>query len=219
MLAVLLSLAVLGSALAGPWVVSLEPRSITQLPEGSAPPPPSPAPTTEEPAPTDVSGASTADLSPLIWVAVAAALALTAWFARWLRGRLSSDAEPITAEPLPDLVEPEPHLAAIVAGVAEAETWLRREGEPADAVVAAWVALEAAARRSGVPRDPAATPTEFVLQVLDRTAADSRATRSLLEVYERARFSRTPVSAQDVDRAAEDLHTIALTLREDGRTR
>lgn len=218
MLAVLLSLAVLGSALAGPWVVSLEPRSITQLPEASAPAPPPPAPTTQEPAPSDVSGASTADLSPLIWVAVAAALALTAWFARWLRGRLSS-VEPVAAEPLPDLAEPGPHLPTIEAGVAEAETWLRREGEPADAVVAAWVALETAARRSGVPRDPAATPTEFVLQVLDRTAADGRATRSLLEAYERARFSRIPVSAQDVDRAAEDLRTIALTLREGGRTR
>ncbi len=63
-----------------------------------------------------------------------------------------------------------------------------------------------------MPRDPASTPTEFALQVLDRTPADGRATRSLLAAYERARFSQIPVTPQDVDRAAADLRAIAATL-------
>ena len=58
---------------------------------------------------------------------------------------------------------------------------------------------------SGVRRDPASTPTEFVVQVLDRTAADRSATRSLLAAYERARFSGLPITGEDVERAAADL--------------
>ncbi len=211
-LAVLVSLAVLGSAVAGPWEVNLEPRAlITQ--QASAPPPASPLPEpTRTATSSDAQNPSTLDLSPLIWIGIAAVLALAVRVARALARRLRPDGLPLAAEPVPDLTEPEPHLATIEAGVAEAEVRLRREGEPADAVIAAWVAVEAAARRSGVPRDPAATPTEFALQVLDRTPADGRATRSLLASYERARFSRIPVTPEDVDRAAADLRAIAATL-------
>lgn len=210
-LAVLVSLAVLGSAVAGPWVVTLGPQSLLTPPTAQVQTAsPLPEPTHE--LSSDDRTPSTLDLSPLIWIGIAAVLALVVRVARGLARRLRPDVQPLVAEPLPEPPDPEPHLPALEAGVAEAEARLRREGVPADAVIAAWVAVEAAARRSGVPRDPAATPTEFALQVLDSTPADPRATRSLLAAYERARFSRIPVTPQDVDRAAADLRAIAATL-------
>lgn len=211
-LAVLVSLAVLGSAVAGPWVVTTGPNAVLPQPTSAVQPTnPLPEPTATR-VQSDAQNPSTLDLSPLIWVGIAAVLALAVRVARGLARRLRRDGAPLVVRPVPELTTPEPHLATIEAGVAEAEARLRREGEPADAVIAAWVAVEAAARRSGVPKDPAATPTEFALQVLDRTSADGRATRSLLAAYERARFSRIPVTPQDVDRAAGDLRTIAASL-------
>src|SRR5674476_1258962 len=61
-----------------------------------------------------------------------------------------------------------PNLPTLREGVVEADQQLRRFVRPADAVIAAWVCLEQAAARSGVLRDPAATPTEFTVKVLDR---------------------------------------------------
>ncbi len=142
-------------------------------------------------------------------------IGLAAWFVRWLLARQTPDNDVPDLETGFELVDPDPEavVSELEAGLAEAAEHLRREGEPSDAVVAAWVALEAAALRSGVPRDPAATPTEFAVEVLDRTAADRTATRSLLAAYHRVRFSGLPVTVDDVERAAADLRQVAATIR------
>ena len=214
----LLAVAVLGAAFAGSWQLHLAARDVPLLT-------PSPSPVTHPPPSGggrgDVGGPLTLDLAPLRWLAVLVVIGLAAWFVRRLMARQTPDVG------LPDVdlgfepVDPDAEvvLAQLEAGLAEAADHLRREGEPADAVVAAWVALEAAALRSGVPRDPAATPTEFAVEVLDLTAADRAATRSLLAAYHRARFSAQPVTAADVVRAAADLRRVAATIRPVGAER
>ena len=61
---------------------------------------------------------------------------------------------------------------ALRAGVRHAAQVLEDQVPPGDAVIAAWVALEEAAERSGLVRDRAQTATEFTLEVLDATRAD-----------------------------------------------
>lgn len=110
----------------------------------------------------------------------------------------------------------EPDLPTLRDGVDAADLELRRPAVlPADAVIAAWVALEEAAARSGVPRHPAATPTEFTVAVLDRTPADPAAVRDLLDLYLRARFGIEPVGPADVERATAAVAVLARGLAAD----
>jgi hypothetical protein len=104
---------------------------------------------------------------------------------------------------------PEPDIPVLLRGVSAARELLTRFAEPSDAVVAAWLALEDAADRSGVHRRPSATPTEFTVAVLAATPAPPAATRELLDLYRTARFSAHPITAADVDRAAGCLAAIA----------
>jgi hypothetical protein len=104
---------------------------------------------------------------------------------------------------------PEPDIPVLLRGVDAARELLTRFAEPSDAIVAAWLALEEAADRSGVHRRPSATPTEFTVAVLAATPAPPAATRELLDLYRTARFSTHPITAPDVDRASRCLAQIA----------
>jgi hypothetical protein len=208
----LLAVAVLGAAFAGSWRFVVEPRQVS----GVAHPNPTQTVPQLPGGGREVAGERlTLDLSPLRWLAILVVIGCAAWFVRWLLARQTPDTDVADLEMGFELVDPDPEtvVSELEAGLAEAAEHLCREGEPADAVVAAWVALQAAALRSGVPRDPAATPTEFAVEVLDRTAADRHATRSLLAAYHRARFSEVPVTDEDVERAAADLRQVAATIR------
>jgi len=99
--------------------------------------------------------------------------------------------------------------AAMRAGAHDAAQVLEQEVPPGDAVIAAWVALEASAERSGIHRDRAQTATEFTLEVLASTHADAEATRTLLDLYLAARYSEHRLTRTDVDRAKDSLATIA----------
>src|SRR5699024_7315729 len=63
-------------------------------------------------------------------------------------------------------VAPEPDLPALRRGVAAARTVLGTDAAPDDAIIAAWLELEAAAASSGVHRAPSDTPTELTTAVL-----------------------------------------------------
>ena len=113
---------------------------------------------------------------------------------RWIR-RLLDQRAPYDA----DAADPDVELGgdvqdgatpALREGVRRAAQVLEEEVPPGDAVIAAWVALEASAERSGLVRDRAQTATEFTVEVLDATRADPGATRALLELYLAARYSR-----------------------------
>ena len=98
---------------------------------------------------------------------------------------------------------------ALREGVRRAAQVLEEEVPPGDAVIAAWVALEASAERSGLVRDRAQTATEFTVEVLDATRADPGATRVLLDLYLAARYSEHVLTPRDVDQARTSLAAIA----------
>jgi hypothetical protein len=94
-------------------------------------------------------------------------------------------------------------------GAKRAAQVLEQEVPPGDAVIAAWVALESSADRTGIHRDRAQTATEFTMEVLQSTHADARAAQELLDLYLAARYSEHRLTQRDVNRARESLATIA----------
>lgn len=82
------------------------------------------------------------------------------------------------------------------------------QGDPRNAVVACWVALEEAVHRSGLEDDPSMTASELTTTVLSRWEVDPRAIRDLSAAYREARFSRHPVTEDQRRAAVEALETI-----------
>ncbi|GGI08178.1 hypothetical protein GCM10011354_27790 [Egicoccus halophilus] len=207
-----LVLAVLGASTGAPW--QLEPRDV-----GSPIAPPTgeqePPPLVEGLPPPPETGSPTIDLSWLRWVGWLLAMALAAGAVWWLWTRYAGRVPPprripgagdeVTAGEFTD----EPELPVLRRGMLDAARALEDRRAPADAVIAAWLALEQAAEVSGVRRRPAQTPTEFTVAVLERTAADAATTNELLALYHRARFSGRPVGPDDVARARDCLGRLA----------
>lgn len=215
---VLVALVVAATALAGPWDPPLRRGD-----EGTEP---SPIPTSEVTPTADPFWTAVKQGAPgrpwdLRWVGlVLAALALLGIgylvlrllrrLAESRRGEGAPDAADLLAGDLVGSAGLMPDLPALREGVEEAEEHLRSRLAPQDAVIAAWVALEGAAAGSGVRRDPAATPTEFTVVVLDRTPADPAATRTLLTLYLQARFSEEPLTPADVEAATRAVRLLAI---------
>ena len=88
------------------------------------------------------------------------------------------------------------------------------ESDPRNAVVACWVALEEAARRSGLRDDPSETAAELTTRVLGRWQVDADAIGSLSAAYREARFSRHPVTEEQRDQAIAALERIHEDLRQ-----
>ena len=207
----LLGLTVLSAALRGPWTT--EQRNL-QLPFQ-----PGPVPTLEAPEEEGEPGVAgeRSELEPLdlTWVAVVLGMIALAVVILLLLRLLRRLARQVGGPQVPRGLAaeldapPEPDIPVLLRGVTAARELLTRYTEPSDAVVAAWLALEDAADRSGVHRRPSATPTEFTIAVLAATPAPPAATRELLDLYRTARFSTHPVTAADVDRAAGCLAAIA----------
>lgn len=213
--------ALVATALAGPWDPPTRGESL--LPWDPPEPPtltmPPQAPPLEFAALEDV------DVQPwdLTWLGLALLAVVLLWLAvlvsRWLRRHPvqlppeAPDDAGLDAGAMlqgPGVVHPD--LPTLREGVAGADLVVRRHVRPSDAVVAAWVHLEAAAGRSGVPRDRAQTPTEFTVAVLDRTPVDPAATRTLLDLYLRARFGGERMTGADVATALAALDTLAAGL-------
>lgn len=218
---VLVVLAVLAAALAGPVRLSAGDVVPPVLPSLTAPAP--------EPAPSRASDeVPRAAEEPPEWAGtvvavllVLTAAAVLALLARWLLRRRWGPGPPGDTDVTggEETGVDETHVvAALRAGVASASRALDDDVPPGDAVVAAWVAVEDAAASTGVVRDRAQTATEFTLDVLDGTRADPDATRALLALYLEARFGAHPVTRADVERARRLLGTVAdgLARRADG---
>lgn len=204
---VLSTVAVVAGGLAGPWDPPLVEESQRDRRSDGEPAPPLPMPT--RPAVFDEIEARDVEPLDLSWLlggfaallGAGAVYLLLQWLRRRPRRRAEEPADPGDVAPAATVggpPGPAPNLPALRAGLRGAGAHLRTHARPADAVLAAWVALEDAAARSGVARHPASTPTEFTVAVLDRTRADRAATRTLLTLYLRARFSEEPVSPDDV---------------------
>ena len=211
--------AVLGSALAGPL------RLVHRNADGPFVIPTfAPPATTRTPIPFEqMLGADQVPVQTQRWIylvglfvaglllAVALGL-LVRWIRRLLDQRAAYDAD--AADPDVELGGDVQDSAtpALREGVRRATQVLEEEVPPGDAVIAAWVALEASAERSGLVRDRAQTATEFTVEVLDATRADPEATRVLLQLYLAARYSEHVLTSRDVDQARSSLAAIAVDL-------
>ena len=200
-----LMVAVIAAGTAGGW--RLEPRGwLKNLSPGFETSPVDQAPTQPPPL-TGLSPLQQWIAGGLTVVAGLAILTLLIYLVRWL-WRLRPRRAVVVEDP-PDTtpagaLAPNPDLPALVRGAEAAELILTEvDGEPRDLILRCWLALEEAAAASGAARRPADSPTEFTGLVLRATRADPDSVDTLLRLYHQARFSRHPVSDDDV-RSARD---------------
>lgn len=146
-------------------------------------------------------------------IALVAAVALVVVLRRVVRMRRDAPAQADDPPQGLDALPVPPELTPLRRGLAAAQAALDDpDRPPRDAVVAAWLALEQAAARTGVTRDRAQTPTQYAQAVLGATPADPAATRGLLGLYLVARFSEHPVGLPEVTAARAHLLVLARTL-------
>lgn len=108
----------------------------------------------------------------------------------------------------PAVQEPEELIALLEASGEEVRYRALAEGDPRNAVVACWVALEEAVHRSGLAEDRSRTAAELTTSVLHRWQVDPAAIRSLSEAYREARFSRHEVTEAQRRAAVDALEAI-----------
>lgn len=155
---------------------------------------------TASPAPAPPRGGSHASPGPGgVWPEVAGiVLAAAVLVALGLLARARSRAAP---EPPGEPGD----AAALAAGVLAASTALRGTGDPRQAVIDSYGAMERGFASAGVPPAAADTPGE----VLDRAAGGglvrSSAAGDLTRIFRLARYSRRPVTGADRDLAADAL--------------
>ena len=89
-----------------------------------------------------------------------------------------------------------------------------REPNPREAVIAAWARLERVLLIAGVPRRDAEAPVEYVTRVLGELTLSARSLRRLADLYEWARFSTHPVTADMRDEAVGSLIAVRDQLRD-----
>lgn len=214
----LVTVVVLAAALTTPWQVRL-PDVLTGPAPGLTVPPPAPAPVpTAEQQETPDPTALTRLLPVLLVVLVLLGVALAVVVVRRLAGSLRRTPPPAVVdelEPGDGTLAPDddvPDLDELREGVQDARRRLDAQQPPRDLVVAAWVALEESAAARGTSRDPAQTPTEFAVAVLDRTPAPATDVTALRDLYHRARFTAHPVSGEQVDAARRALDHIGAAL-------
>ncbi len=98
--------------------------------------------------------------------------------------------------------------AVVRHGIAGAIDAVASDLAPTDAITAAWVGLEDAARRAGQSRGAAETPGEFTLRIVGTRADSEDAVRALLALYESVRFGGRIAEESDRLRARALLEQI-----------
>jgi hypothetical protein len=89
-----------------------------------------------------------------------------------------------------------------------------REGDPRNAIVACWVAIEDAIERAGIARNPAETSTELTTRVVGLVAIDTTAIQALGGLYREARFSQHDLGEEQRERAIALLTQLSRQLGE-----
>ncbi len=155
-------------------------------------------------------------LKLLVWAFLLAVLvtvvALVAWVvANLVRGRRSGTRERREAVGFTTLGKPARLVEAITADAAQQDAALR-DGDPRNAIVAAWLRFEVQGEAAGVGRRSWETSSEYALRVLDLVSADSGAVNRLAGLYREARFSEHPVTEQHRTDALDALTAIRRSL-------
>lgn len=109
------------------------------------------------------------------------------------------------------LGEPARVADAITQDAAEQDRLLR-DGEPRNAIVAAWQRFEVQGASAGVPREAWETSSEYALRILDVVEAHEGAVQRLAGVYREARFSAHPITEDHRAAAVEALAAIRSSL-------
>ncbi|SEC68772.1 protein of unknown function [Nocardioides exalbidus] len=168
-----------------------------------------------EPRPTSTADAPTW-VKVLLWVFVAGLLLVLLAFLVFLasvlldrRGHRREAAR--TAVDFDTLGEPGRLAAAITRDAAQQDAALR-EGDPRNAIVAAWQRFEVQGEQAGVPRRSWETSSEYAIRILDLVAADAGAVNRLAVLYREARFSEHPITEVHRTEALEALGEIRARL-------
>ena len=162
--------------------------------------------------------------SPPLWVAVltwvllaataagglAVLLLLVAAVVRELRARRLREEE--RAEIGFTVLDEPFRVAQQVAADADEQETLLRDGDPRNAIVAAWHRFEVQGERAGVARRASETSSEYGLRILDLAEADNGSVNRLAELYREARFSDHPVTEEHRERALAALADIRHSL-------
>ena len=138
----------------------------------------------------------------MVFVLVAAVRAVR----RRVRGRTEREAVDFTV-----LDEPQRVVEQLAADVAEQDALLR-DGEPRNAIVAAWSRFEVQGERAGVGRRPSETSSEYVIRILDLVSADSGAVNRLAGLYREARFSEHEITEEHRAAALDALEGVRRSL-------
>lgn len=133
---------------------------------------------------------------PVLAVAALAGVAVAGW---WLaaRGR-RREREPLHTTP----------AEALADVLAETLDDLRAEHDPRRAVIAAYARMERALAASGLPRDPAEAPEEYLQRILSDVAVTGRAATRLTSLFAWARFSGHDVRPEMKEEAIETLEQV-----------
>lgn len=217
---VALVLVALGAASLGPWEPDVDPveppAAQVTTPEPTIEPL---VPTPEEtPVAPELPAEPNAFVVGVLIVLGALALVIVARVAARLRGRWSQGDRPPpdpTGAADPDAADTASALSVVELqdAVSEALDAIEAARSARDAVIAAWLVLERAAERRGVPRDPAQSPSEFTRAVLAATAADGASADTLLRLYLRVRFGSAETTAAEVATAQEALRRLTADLQ------
>lgn len=103
-------------------------------------------------------------------------------------------------------------VAEEMVGDAGEHDALLREGEPRNAIVAAWHRFELQGERAGVGRRLSETSSEYAIRILDLVSADSGAVNRLAGLYREARFSDHEITEDHRARALKALAGIRRSL-------
>lgn len=213
--AVLCMAALLVAALSDPVTVFSRPRSDETEPFNPSLPP-SPSRTTPTATATETSDVSGWDPSAVLGVllqflAALVILAVIFGVALLVQAILRRR---------PHLVEPEGHAFAVppvpeeLLRSAQARLALLQEGEPRNAIVAAWLDLETAAAASGLARHASETSTEYTTRVVGTWRVDRERLVDLAQLYREARFSLHPLGEVERRRAIDDLTVLHADLEQ-----
>jgi hypothetical protein len=178
-----------------------------QFEERQPAPPTAPVPprAPASPPPTRSNPAGAGDpLLPVLWAAGAVALAAAVWLGtarlRAGRGAAPSRRTPRPADPVVE--------EALRLSLED----LRREPDPRRAIVAAYARMLAVLGRLGIRRRAAEAPIEYLRRLLGALEGDPEPVRRLTDLFERAEFSRQPVTEAMRDQAIGALEAVRVRL-------
>jgi Domain of unknown function (DUF4129) len=141
-----------------------------------------------------------------------ALLAVACLLAALLLGRrLLARPDPPVFLPAEDALPPEP-WATLQEAVASGDTALRDTGDPRQAIIACYAAMEDSLAGAGAPRRSTDTPEELLRRATRAGLVRAAPARTLTGLFREARFSTHPMTAAQRDAAAAALAALRAEL-------